>query len=307
MTEQNPTPQAPDIILYNAEIERGLDLKFIESVDTNKQSNCAILLLVTPGGNADAAYKIGKYLQEKYESFGVLLPGICKSAGTLLAIAGDELIFTPYGELGPLDVQVRKEDKLTGFESGLNISEAFQAIEDRAKDTYRKLISEIQFASNGIVGIKTALHAASEMVASLYEPILRQIDPEEVGSRSRAMRIGEDYAVRLNAKWGNLKGEFITTLSRSYPGHGFVIDYDEANSMFNRVRHANENEIKIVEKLGIIARIPREQPVIEYLKPEEMNPNEQGTYENANSESSDDNKERPRETEENIRDTGAPS
>ncbi len=83
-----------DRILYNAELSRGLDLQFIEAVDSNKPFEKAVLILVSNGGDAHAVYKIGRYLQEIYESFDVLLSGLCKSAGTLLAIAGRELIFT---------------------------------------------------------------------------------------------------------------------------------------------------------------------------------------------------------------------
>ena len=226
--------------------------------------NCK-LLLVTDGGDPGAAYKIGKYIQRRYESFSILISGFCKSAGTLLSIAAYELIFTPYGELGPLDVQMQKEDKIGSSESGLNISEAFKAIEDRARDTYHNLIGEILSASHGVVSFHTASHAAAEMVASLYSPIFARIDPEEVGSRSRAMRIGEDYTNRLNIKWENLKTDRVEVLSRHYSSHEFVIDFDEATALFERVNMANDDEIKLVESLGVLARHPGKKLKIKYL------------------------------------------
>ena len=125
-----------DIFLYNGEMSRGADLKFIQEVANCKKSDSATLILVTLGGDPDAAYKIGRYMQSHYDSFGILVSGLCKSAGTLLATSAKDLVFAPYGELGPLDVQMVKEDKMGTMESGLNISEAFKAIEDRAKDTY---------------------------------------------------------------------------------------------------------------------------------------------------------------------------
>ncbi|MCY4149014.1 MAG: SppA protein [Gammaproteobacteria bacterium] len=254
-----------DIILYNGELSRGLDLEFIETVDSQKSAKNAVLILVSNGGDADAAYKIGYYLQEVYDSFYVLLSGMCKSAGTLLAIAAKELIFTPYGELGLLDVQLKKEDKLGAQESGLNISEAFKAMEERSRDTYHNLIAEILSASNGVVSIRTAMNAASNMVSSLYGPIFQRFDPEEVGSRSRAMRIGEEYAKRLNAKWGNLKSESIEILSRSYPSHGFVINHDEAKLIFNNVRIANSEETRIIKNLGKLSRFQQHEPNIKFI------------------------------------------
>lgn len=243
-----------DVFLYNGDLERGADLRFIEMIAKEKVSDKAILLLVTTGGSPDAAYKIGRYFQLRYNSFKVLIPGFCKSAGTLLAIGADELIFTPYGELGPLDIQMVKEDRLSGMESGLNISEAFLTLEQRAKDTFNALLSEIVQGSGGVVSFHTASHSATEMIAALYGPIFTRIDPEEVGSRSRAMRIGEDYGMRLNQKWSNLKEQALAHLSQSYPSHGFVIDQAEATYLFNNVRAANDAEMALVEELGILAR-----------------------------------------------------
>lgn len=269
------------------------------AVELGKSKN-ATLILVTNGGDADAAYKIGRYLQDKYDSLGVLLPGLCKSAGTLLAISGKELIFTPYGELGPLDVQIRKEDKLGALESGLNISEAFAAMEERANDTYHRLISEVLTASNAGVSIKTALNAASEMVSSLYGPIFAQIDPEEVGSRSRAIRVAEDYAKRLNLKWENLKKNSIGMLSRSYPEHSFVIDFNEAKLIFERVRYANQNETEIVKRLKLLARFQEPEPIIKYL-------DKQGNFIDEDSERENRREKSGKRSNDNEPDTGTPS
>lgn len=245
-----------DVFLYNGEITRSYDLNFIEYIGKNKNSDEAILILVTPGGDPDAAYKIGKYFQYKYEKFSVLVPGYCKSAGTLLAIAAHELIFAPYGELGPLDVQLAKTDHLEGLDSGLNIGEAFIALENRARETFHRIVVDIIGNSGGIVSFHTASRSASDMVGALYGPIFSKFDPEEVGSRARAMRIGEDYGKRLNEKFRNLKPRSLQVLAQTYSSHGFVIDMDEASELFERVRSVNDCERLLIEKLGNICRVP---------------------------------------------------
>ncbi len=272
-----------DWILYNGELSRGLDLEFIELVDSNKDSDHAVLILVSGGGNADAAYKIGRYLQDTYQNYDVLLSGLCKSAGTLLAISGNGLIFTPYGELGPLDVQLTKEDKLGVQESGLDISEAFISMEGRASDLYHVLINEIFSASNGIVSLRTAMKAASQMISALYGPVFARFNPEDVGARARAMRIGEEYAIRLNSKSMNLKEEFVQELSRSYPSHGFVIDFAEAERMFNNVRRANKSEIETIKLLGKVARFPSPEPQMKFLSSNEVYQNEYEVGDNISS------------------------
>jgi len=254
-----------DVFLYTGGIERGEDLRFIEFVSENQKHDDLLLLLVTPGGNPDAAYKIGKYIQSRYANFSCFIPGLCKSAGTLLAIAANELVFAPYGELGPLDVQLTKTDDLFGQESGLNISEAFRTVEDRAKRTFHALIGEIIQSSGGVVSFQTASHCASEIVASLYGPIFGRIDPEEVGSRARAMRLGEDYGIRLNQKYGNLKAPALQQLSQSYSSHGFVIDAEESCALFERVRLAEPVEQWLVQNLGPKARFAGQEVMIEDL------------------------------------------
>ncbi len=254
-----------DVFLYNGGIERREDLRFIEFVAEHKQHEELLLLLVTPGGNPDAAYKIGKYIQSRYTNFSCFIPGLCKSAGTLLAIGANELVFAPYGELGPLDVQLTKTDDLFGQESGLNISEAFRTVEDRAKRTFHALIGEIIQSSGGVVSFQTASHCASEIVASLYGPIFGRIDPEEVGSRARAMRLGEDYGIRLNQKYANLRESALERLSQSYSSHGFVIDAEESCALFERVRMAEPAEQWLVQNVGPKARFTGADVIIEDL------------------------------------------
>jgi ClpP class serine protease len=106
----NDNQQQYDVFLYNGGIERSEDLRFIEFIADNKKHDALKLVLVTPGGNPDAAYKIARYIQSTYGDFHCFVPGFCKSAGTLLAIGANELIFSPYGELGPLDVQLTKAE-----------------------------------------------------------------------------------------------------------------------------------------------------------------------------------------------------
>lgn len=284
-----------DVFLYNGEIKRSADLRFIELVNREKRDDDCLIIIVTPGGDPDAAYKMARYLQHRYQSYKVLISGYCKSAGTLFAIGADEVIFTPYGELGPLDVQMAKTDKIASLESGLNITEAFVTLEDRARQTYQNVITDILSSSGGIVSFQTASHAATEIVTALYGPIFGRIDPEEVGSRSRAMRIGEDYSHRLAEKWNNLKVDAVSTLSQTYSSHNFVIDYGEAQSLFNNVRLATDEEMELVIELGSLARHPsRSSLTIEKLRDigasnEESEDHEQSTDKSPAAERADGN------------------
>lgn len=248
---------ATDTFLYNGGIERGKDLEFIELVSEKQTTDVHVnLVLVTGGGDPDAAYKIARYMQSKYETFTVTVPGLCKSAGTLIALGAHDLIFAPYGELGPLDVQMVKVDNVAGMESGLNISEAFQSLEMRARTTFGRMVSDILSNSGGVVSFQTAAKVAVEAISALYGPIFARIDPEEVGSRSRAMRIGQDYGRRLDAISRNLKDGALLKIAQTYSGHGFVIDLLEARSLFHNVREANKDEIAAIVAMSPLTRMP---------------------------------------------------
>ena len=60
----------------------------------------------TPGGNGVTAEQIAKFLHNKFNRVNFVISGEAKSAGTILALAGNEIYMTETGSLGPIDAQV---------------------------------------------------------------------------------------------------------------------------------------------------------------------------------------------------------
>jgi hypothetical protein len=239
-----------DIYLYNGAIERGHDLTFIKLVEKNKSSATrALLYLVSRGGDPDAGYKIARMLQDTYTSFAVVLPGLCKSAGTLICAGAHELRLGPYGEIGPLDIQTYKTDNLTELQSGLNITEAIETLSYSAIKKHGEMFSSIMAATSGIVSFPTAASAATALINGLYGPIFGRIDPYEVGDKARAMRIALDYGRRLSLRTSNLRPTTLNMLTRTYPSHSFVIDKAEAELLFVSVKAMSGPEIEIAKLL----------------------------------------------------------
>lgn len=246
-----------DVYLYNGPISRGLDLKCIQCVSDHRSRGKAVLILVTGGGDPDAAYKISRYLQDRYDHFTLLVSGWCKSAGTLIALGAHELAFMPFGELGPLDIQVGRVDRFDAPQSGLAIQEALATLEAAARRSFDAFVSEYMQDNGGILSFPAASRAASDFVTNLYAPMVARIDPEEVGARSRSMRIAHEYGQRLAVGSQNLKTHTLTRLAEKYPSHSFVIDLREAEGLFNHVRRASDTEKTLVLALGQLARFPR--------------------------------------------------
>jgi len=60
----------------------------------------------TPGGRAETAEEIARFLRGKFEKVSFLVSGQAKSAGTILVMAGDEIFMSRTGSLGPIDAQI---------------------------------------------------------------------------------------------------------------------------------------------------------------------------------------------------------
>ena len=71
------------------------------------------IMLDSGGGDLDAAFKTLKIIKSYAQDTAVIVPFYAKSAATLIAQGGDDLVLCKGGELGPTDPQVL--DISTGY------------------------------------------------------------------------------------------------------------------------------------------------------------------------------------------------
>lgn len=64
------------------------------------------VILETSGGSGEIAEDIIKILRHKFDHVGFIVPGSAKSAGTLMVMAGDEILMEPSSSVGPIDAQI---------------------------------------------------------------------------------------------------------------------------------------------------------------------------------------------------------
>lgn len=104
-----------DVLLLNGPLLFPVDQEVAQLCKGRQGRRNLLFMLVTTGGDADAAYRLATTLQNHYETITCYVTGYCKSAGTLVAIGAHSLVMSDCGELGPVDVQLYKEDEiLTG-------------------------------------------------------------------------------------------------------------------------------------------------------------------------------------------------
>lgn len=92
----------PDVALNQKDFYFIKDLLDGCKTKTNKLE----IYLETPGGRGETAEEIVKYIRKKYDNISFIICGEAKSAGTIMAMSGDEILMTDTGSLGPIDAQI---------------------------------------------------------------------------------------------------------------------------------------------------------------------------------------------------------
>jgi predicted RNA-binding Zn-ribbon protein involved in translation (DUF1610 family) len=111
---------ASDLTKANASISIDYSdlLPFQDQLANLKGTNIDIIL-ETPGGFAEVVEDLVKLVRNKYEKVGIIIPGYAKSAGTIFAMAGDEILMGPMSALGPIDAQIIANNKRFSAEAFL--------------------------------------------------------------------------------------------------------------------------------------------------------------------------------------------
>ena len=256
------------VFLYYGEINRegyGLLSSAIEfRIERKEKTEKACLILITPGGNADAAFRIARAMRHHYSFLDVLIPDVCKSAGTLICIAADRLIFGDRGEIGPLDVQIFKPDELSDWVSGLDIFQSLTALQNQMLESFRDSFVYIRRGTR--LRIKVVAEFANELAKAFISPIVGKIDPVTLGQHQRALQIASDYGKRLNEMSRSMKPGALRMLVEGYPDHGFVIDRREARErLFKNVNKPDADESMVLLYEWARTIIPQEQSVYDSL------------------------------------------
>jgi hypothetical protein len=199
---------------------------------------------------ANSAYQIARFFQQSYQRFIVFCPGPCKSAGTLIVLGAHELLMDVFSELGPLDVQLVKQNEIAARKSGLLSNATFDALADSSFQLYERLMFNITLRSGGNVGFKLASELSASMASTMLAPVYAQINPEIVGSENRDLDIATEYGRRLAKYSCNAVNHTVDHLVKCYPSHDFIIDKDEASELFHRVGEPSENLYTIIGMLG---------------------------------------------------------
>ena len=151
-------------------IDHSDDLPFSEMLASLPRSIRDIdIVLVTPGGFAKQVAKFVNKLRPRFDSVGFIILNKAMSAGTILAMSGDEIIMGDQSQIGPIDPRVpSKSGELLPAQSLLTL---IDEIQKRGEEQIRL----------GKKPLWSDLH------------LLSSLDPKEIGNAINASK----YSVQL--------------------------------------------------------------------------------------------------------------
>lgn len=246
-----------DFLLLNQDMEESAFPEVLGCVQQHKANSRVVLILVTYGGQANVAYRIARLLQTIYEEVVAFIPSQCKSAGTLMVTAAKTVVISPFGEFGPLDVQLLRRDELAGRRSGLTTRSALEDLKAHSFELFEQFMIGIISKSGTAVSFRLAADIASRTSARVMSRIYEQINPDALGQDYRDLNIALKYGERLNRRYGNLKKNALRRLVYDYPSHDFVIDLEEAKEIFERVELPTPTLVELITNRSMDCLVPR--------------------------------------------------
>ena len=125
-------------------IVSSLDDSFRRAIDDLGERRSALaVILDTPGGIVEVVERIVDTIRHAYSAVSVMVPDRAMSAGTLLALSGDEIVMDHYSRLGPIDPQVWRNDRPVPALADLN---QFQKLNEKAQQNQ---LTAVEFALIG--------------------------------------------------------------------------------------------------------------------------------------------------------------
>lgn len=193
---------------------------------TDQISDPAVDIIIhSPGGLPDAAESIVAMLRSQFQHIRFIIPNIAKSAATLMAMAGDEILMDRNAELGPVDPQL-----VFGKGDGSAVQAPAQAIVDQFEEAQALIGREPkrlpawlpilqQYGPSLYKQAQNAIGLSTQLVEEWLTNYMLKDDPERATKaqaiaaylgdhnkfKSHGRRIGREALQNLGAKITNLE------------------------------------------------------------------------------------------------------
>ena len=130
-------------------IVHGLEHRVKVAVEMREEPRPALFVILdTAGGVVEVVERIVRVLRHHYSEVRFVIPDRAMSAGTVLAMSGDEILMDYHSCLGPIDPQVEREDRLVPALSYLSQYEALieKSLNERLSTAELVLLQKLDLA-----------------------------------------------------------------------------------------------------------------------------------------------------------------
>ncbi|MGE5288519.1 MAG: SDH family Clp fold serine proteinase [Micromonosporaceae bacterium] len=216
------------------------------------------VILDSTGGPLDSAFKTILFLSRYTQNIHVYVPRKAKSASTLIAIGANKIVMSPFGELGPLDTQVRDPRNPTDYMSALDLYQSVDYVRDFGFSTLSDVLKNLAFATQGRMSLASSVKTGAEYAIGSITPMLEQVNAIDFGGWGRSLKIGERYAQILLTRVDPVdkaKAEKIARrLVYGYTHHLFPIDITEAKDMGLNAKEMSQAQYESASEIVSICR-----------------------------------------------------
>jgi ATP-dependent protease ClpP protease subunit len=177
------------------------------------------VILHSPGGSPEATESIVNMFRRKYKNIRFIVPLVAKSAATMMAMAGDEIILGDNGELGPTDPQM--------------------VINGKASPAHA-ILRQFKEA-------KTELSKSNSSLPA-WLPILEQYGPSLIAQCNDAINLSralvQDWLKKYMLAGDRRKGQKASNIARylasNHLSHGRAITVEELQAKGVKIKRASE-------------------------------------------------------------------
>ena len=190
--------------------------EFIDQMEAIQGDHDQIDILVeSSGGDPLVAWRLISLMREKFNKITALIPYSAFSAATLLSLGCDDIVMGKYGNLGPIDPQMRVRKK-DGSEHDF---------------AYQDIVSYLDFVN------KEAGLTEQAFTESAFKLLCDQVEPSVLGLSRRASALSVTMGEKLlqthmtQAEDKIQAGSIAKKLNESYFSHGHALSRGEAKEI----------------------------------------------------------------------------
>ena len=244
------------LLIYSADISKpqfqnsiDMDDYYIISDLLNEQSKYREIdvYLETPGGSGEATEAIANLLHRHHDSVNYVIAGEAKSAGTIMALSGNEIYMTETGSLGPIDAQSRIGRSVV---SAHDYMEWVKTKQEEAKNgglNHFDATMVAQISPGEIYGIQNALEFAVDLVTdwlpkykfskwSITESSHKKVTLDM--KKKRAKEIAKNLTD--HTKWRS---------------HGRSLGIDELNNIKLHIEPVPEKLLETIKRIQVVIKL----------------------------------------------------